>query len=217
MGEALTLRVFKGPDRNEFRSAVEAVVTRYAGRVSWEDAPLVPNEDFRTSHSGNVHAVYLPGLSGADHLLCMRIGEKLSTPWLELRVQEGCLWDYSLYVGSTHLDDFSTLPEYWGEDEEWNATQRGNPQLLGATWDIKQSRIERYLCPWGFEMDEDEGVFDTLLRGKAYEQDDFEYGDIWQMLDFLRALGAVDPMTPHEEEFQHRLICPPVESLEGRA
>jgi hypothetical protein len=214
MGESLTLRVFKGPDRNGFRTAVEEVVEKHSGQVWWQDAPLEPNEDFRTTHNGNVHVVYLPHLLGADYLVCMKIGERLSIPWLELRVQEGSLWDYSLYAGSRHLDDFSTLPEYWGQGEEWNATQRGNPRLLARTWEIRQNDIEGYLRAWGYEEDAEEGTFRTLLQGKAYEQDEFEYGDIWQMFDMLRALGAVNPMAPDHGEFRHRLMCPSVESLE---
>ena len=94
---------------------------------------------------------------------------------------------------SLHVDNFSTLPEYWGGDLEWMATQRGKPELLARCWQIEQSKIENYLKPWGFELDEDEGVINTTLRGKAYPTDQYEYGDIWQMADFLRALGAHDP------------------------
>jgi hypothetical protein len=91
------------------------------------------------------------------------------------------------------VDNFSTLPEYWGEGPEWIETHRGNPELLARIWRVAQSTVENYLKPFGFELDEDEGVFNTLLRGKAYPTDQHEYGDIWQMTDFLRALGAHDP------------------------
>jgi hypothetical protein len=214
MAERLTLRVFKGPAKDAFRNAFEGVVTQHAGSVAWEDTSVEESGGFRASHNRDVHAVHLPyEESGADYLLCVKIGERLSIPWLELRVQEGSLWDYSLYSGSTHLDNFSTLPEYWGEDEEWNATQQGNSRLLAEAWRLDQSRIERYVRYWGYVEDEDEGGFNTLLRGKAYRQDEHEYGDIWQMLDFLRALGAVDPMTPGREDFYHRMVRPPWESL----
>jgi hypothetical protein len=108
-----------------------------------------------------------------------------------VRIQEGSLWDYSLYDGASHIDNFSTLAEYWDDNPEWIATQRGNPTLLARVWRIDQATVENYLKPWGFELDGDS--FRTSLRGKAYPTDRHEYGDIWQMTDFLRALGAHDP------------------------
>lgn len=37
-------------------------------------------------------------------------------------------------------------------------------------------------------------MYETILTGKAYEDDEHDYGEIYQMFDFLRALGGVDPM-----------------------
>jgi hypothetical protein len=59
----------------------------------------------------------------------------------------------------------------------------------------------------------DEDTADTVLRGKAYESDQFEYSSIWQMNDFMRALGGLDPMNLEEHGRQHRMRCPSVESL----
>src|SRR5439155_2111428 len=98
----------------------------------------------------------------------------------------------------------STLPEYWQEDDEWNQTQRGDPQLLARIWTIDRQRIERYLVPWGFRSLED-GVFETVRRGKAYDDDQYEYGNILQMHDFLRAIGGIDPFDFSTTEFLHRI------------
>jgi hypothetical protein len=214
MGERLTIRIFKGVTTQEFRAAAEEVATKYGGAVNWNSKPQHPDRDFRTSHNEKVHAAYLPYLSGADYLFCQKIAAALSVPWIDLRIQEGSLWDYSLYRGAQHLDNFSTLPEYWGYDEQWIATQRGNPQLLADTWGIQVERIEKYLLPWGFEVDEDEGVFSTLRRGKAYPADKNEYGDIWQMFDFLRAVGATDPVNYEATGEQHELRCPSLHELQ---
>lgn len=42
-------------------------------------------------------------------------------------------------------------------------------------------RIERYLYNWTNELFDEENT--------AYENDEFPYGDAWQVVDFLRALG----------------------------
>ncbi len=98
MSERNTLRLFKGPNEQQFRQAVENVVTNHGGHLWWHERPLQRDEDVCTSHNGRVHAVALPYLSGGvDFLLCAKIGRVLSVPWIEVRIQEGTLWDYSLY------------------------------------------------------------------------------------------------------------------------
>jgi hypothetical protein len=114
MAERLTIRLFKGCSELEFDRAVEDAVLTHGGEVEWNKEPETNDEDFRTSHNVQVHGFYIP-FNGADYILCQKIGEALIVPWIELRIQEGSLWDYSLYFGKTHLDNFSTWPEYWGD------------------------------------------------------------------------------------------------------
>ena len=191
MAERNSVYVFKGPTTEQFRDAAHAVVEGLGGKLDWDARPEPINARLLTSHNGNVHAAYI---HCEGYKVAMGIGSTLETPWINVRIQEGTLWDYSLYRADLHLDSFSTMPEYWEEDDEdWLATQRGNPKLLAECWQLDTAYFENYLKPWGYEVDEDEGVINTSLRGKAYPRDNFEYGDIWQMTDFLRALGAHDP------------------------
>jgi len=190
MAERNSVYVFKGPSLDEFRDAVISVVRKLGGKLDWDARPEPISANLLTSHNANVHAAYI---HCDGYQVAKTIGYDLGIPWINVRIQEGALWDYSLYHGDSHLDNFSTLPEYWENDAEWIATQRGNPGLLAKYWQVDVSAVQNYLKPWGCEVDENEGVFRTLLRGKAYPDDQFEYGDIWQMTDFLRALGAHDP------------------------
>jgi hypothetical protein len=190
MGERNSVFVFKGPTLDEFRDAMSLVVEQLGGRLEWDARPSPAHAPVTTSHNDNTHAAYI---HPKGYEIAMRMGTRLACPWINVRIQEGSLWDYSLYEANRSIDDFSTLPEYWNDDVTWQATRRGNPELLANCWQIEQSRIENYLRPWGFKLDEDEEVFKALLRGKAYPTDRHEYGDIWQMTDFLRALGAHDP------------------------
>lgn len=205
MSESNSVYVFKGPSEDQFRDMAKRVVSDLGGRLEWEIHPDPSDARMTTSHKDSVHAAYIH-LKGYE--VANQIGLRLAIPWINVRIQEGALWDYSLYSGDTHLDNFSTLPEYWGDDEdededkdeqaEWVATQRGKPDVLANVWQIEQPTIENYLKPWGY-VSIDDGSFDTTLRGKAYAADQCEYGDIWQMTDFLRAMGAHDPnfVSPH--------------------
>jgi hypothetical protein len=190
MGERNSVYVFKGPTHEKFRDTAVSVVGDLGGKLDWDIHPDPMDASMLTSHRNNVHGAYIHK-RGCD--VAKAIGAELGIPWINVRIQEGSLWDYSLFEGETLIDNFSTLPEYWGNGSEWDATQRGNPRSLARVWRIDQESIENYLRPWGFAVDEEEGTFNTTLRGKAYPSDQCEYGDIWQMTDFLRALGAHDP------------------------
>lgn len=206
MGLRLTLRVFKGPDKEEFQRVFATEVERHGGRVSWDRKHTQHEVDLRTTHQADVHTVFMPYLSGADYLLCRLVGAALQSPWVEARIQEGTLWDYSLYEGADNVDNFSTLPEYWEQDP---AEYRGNPRLLAQIWNAPLERIERYLRHWGMQPIDD-CTFQTVLQGKAYDSDESGYGESHQMFDFLATLGAVDPMAHGS---LHSIIVPPIEDL----
>jgi hypothetical protein len=189
MGERNSVYVYKGCMPDDFRDTATSVVVELGGRLEWDVHPDPMDAAMLTSHRGLVHAAYIHLKEGE---IAKRIGSRLAIPWINIRIQEGSLWDYSLFHGEPHLDNFSTLPEYWEEDDqEWLATQRGKLDVLARTWQVEESAIANYLKSWGYELIGD--AFRTTLRGKAYENDRHEYGDIWQMTDFLRALGAHDP------------------------
>ena len=209
MGERNRVYVFKGPTEEEFRRAFAAVVAELGGQLNWDVHPKPIGSNLLTSHNGRCHAAYI---HAREDEIPPRIGSRLQVPWMAARIQEGSHWDYSLFVGQDNLDNFSTLPEYWDDDPAFHASRRGDAGLLARTWQIERGAIENYLRPWGYVLI-DEDTYETTLRGKAYPGDESGYGDIWQMNDFLRALGAHDPNwnEPHSIsrslEFPVRGLC----------
>lgn len=190
MGERNSVYVFKGPMKDEFREAIRSAVAELNGHLDWDTHPDPMVANLLTSHNECIHAAYIhqKGYEIATH-----IGSRLAIPWINVRIQEGSLWDYSLYDGESHIDNFSTYPEYWDDDKMWIQTQRGKPELLARVWQIEQTRIDKYLMPWRYESLVDGILLPSRRRSKAYPTDQYEHGDIWQMTDFLRALGAHDP------------------------
>lgn len=211
MSERLTLRAFKCPSEEQFLDVFAARVERCGGEIHWHSTEAAAGEDLRTTHQGDVHMLYLPYLSGADYLLCRLLGAALDAPWIETRIQAGSLWDYSLYCGAAHVDDFSTLPEYWDEEDTEAIVQpAGDPEKLSLLWRVPRERIDRYIRHWGM-IPVNESTFRSKLQGKAYQTDEHEYGNIYQMFDFLAALGARDPMADGN---LHRIVVPPMENLQ---
>ena len=132
-----------------------------------------------------------------------------------------------LFRGDQCMDTFSVCPQYWSDPpqataiifeggtikrfvskvfgprlykdpEEKLRTWSGKPDVLASLWGLPRERIERYLVNWGFKIDpDDEMTFEYTLTGRAYPDDEHDYGDYEQFFDVLRALGAVDPVDQH--------------------
>jgi hypothetical protein len=206
MAERNRVYVFKGPTEDEFREGLCSVVRQLRGLCVWDEHPDPRRSLLLTSHRNNVHALYV---HWKEYEITSRVGENLDVPWIALRIQEGTLWDYSLYQGKSNLNNFSTLPEYWEDDGRFLTKWRGNAELLAKTWGIEEPTISAYLRSWYGGLDEDDCLIlpPELTGKKAYPHDQSEYGDIWQMNDFLRALGAHDPNRgePHSVS---RLLVP---------
>jgi hypothetical protein len=205
MAERNRWRVFKGHNAAAFEQGIEQVLRAHGGAVFWGEEPRSSEDWLALSHDGDVHTIAIPYVYGADSLFCAALGKQLNVPWIELRIQEGALWDYSLFAAEAHLHTFSTCPEYWDDDEAWQATQRGSVSELAGIWQIPAERIDRYIRPWGVVRNEDGDIVDFALKGKAYPTDESGYRSIWQSLDFLKAIGGSDPLA---HGASHRALFP---------
>ena len=77
------------------------------------------------------------------------------------------------------------MPEYFKEDEAVIQQQTADLLLLSKAFDVAPERVEKYLCNWTNELLDEENT--------AYEDDEFPYGDVWQVVDFLGALAFLYP------------------------
>lgn len=218
MGERVKLCLFKGPNKAVFLSTLETVVERYGGKVFWETDDHSLGKDMRTAHRGNVQSAFFDD-SDIDFLVPRAMARILKCPWFSLRIQEGSLWDYDFYVGDKHVDSFSTLPQYWDDDPRRIALRKGNPELVARLWDVPLDRIKNYLVNWGLVEFED-GSYAHVLKDKAYDSDRYDYGDIWQLVDFIEALGGWFPVDKRQDENDkehhgvgHRFVSPSKEQM----
>lgn len=210
MGERLTLRLYKGGSTSQFKTHIAHAALMRRGKVVWN----VPGDGEQALHfwsDGLHHAIHVPHHSNSGDFVST-LGMISDLPWFELRIQEGSLWDYAFYLGNKDIDLFSTMPEYWEDPDDpgfakYVESWKGNASLIARVWSIPVDRIDQYLKHWGHIRDEENDTFRTVLKGKAYPTDRFEYGDIWQVLDFLNALGGRDPFDGYEH---HTLKLPPI-------
>ena len=119
------------------------------------------------------------------------ISSTLQCPAFYFHVHDDDLWMYHFHRSGIEADRFNTSPAYWGEipDKE-RRTWQGNAKVICAAWPgVKEEDIERYL------VDHDAEDFDG--ESKAYESDEFESWDCWQLVDFMAKLGLE---YPHDSE-----------------
>ncbi|MBR6666476.1 MAG: hypothetical protein IKL22_12280 [Lachnospiraceae bacterium] len=100
-------------------------------------------------------------------------------------IYDGDFWGYTLYINGEKRDEFSTMPEYFKEDKNVIRKQTADLPLLSRAFAVAPERVEKYLYNWTNDL--------LDVESTAYEDDKFSYGDAWQVVDFLGALGFLYP------------------------
>jgi len=207
-----TYTLFKGCTLDALHEAIAYRVHQFQGEVFW-DTDERKGLFLGIGTRGDVHTVSF-GYRGGKYGFFKGVGKRLQCPWMEARIQESSHWDFSLMHGEEDLGAFSTLPQYYDPSPSARWHFRGNPALLSSLWDVPETRIARYLVNWGDAGYQPEfGLLGGMIRGlyavlpaaadwlamslcrtgKAYPTDEHEYGDYWQLIDFIRALGGDEP------------------------
>jgi hypothetical protein len=195
MGLRLSMRVYQAADAATFRSLLEQAATRMGGQILWRDSTS-SEQDLRYHLGQQVHTLTVPYHPRIEEF-SEHLGDLTQKPWLRLRLQEGSLWDYELVEGDVSLDLFSTLPEYWDYPDVNPATiaeWQGKPEVLARAFHLPVEAIDRYLLHWGYQEVSEEDGYTHVRQGKAYPEDEAEYGDCYQIFDFLRRLGGSEPL-----------------------
>lgn len=197
MAQRFKLRLYKGPSGSTMRQVMSDVALSLGGAITWSK-PASGVQDLRMAHVGDVHTLDIPYQGGIEFLFCKDVGSRLGGSWLELRIQEGSIWDYALYRGGKMLDKFSVCPQFW-EGGELDAKEmeawKGKPAVLAEAWGLPVDGIRNYLVNWGYRNRPD--TFDFELKGKAYSTDEHSYGNYEQFFDVLNVLGGKEPMEQH--------------------
>jgi hypothetical protein len=183
---------------DDFHQVIDRAVMKLGGSIIW-GREGEGDQDFRLQSIESTHTLYLPYQPG-DYQFLTHLGQLSGLPWIELRIQEGTLWDYALYQGNECIDLFSVCPQYWhgGQIDQDEFTRwQGRPELLAKVWGLPVEKVKNYLVNWGYQIVPDTGLFQFQLRGKAYPDDEYSYGEYEQFFDVLRTLGGIEPSQRH--------------------
>lgn len=202
-----TLRVIKGLSLSQLREVIEQEVAEKTS-LATERPPSDNIWDWGDFSAGmNEKSGLLTLWASFGSTLMAPIYELIKRESLDfmtiVRMDDDC-WSYALIQSGKPFDRFATLPDH-DTLFELRDTVKGDPAKLEAVLGIDPEVSAKYLRWWrtpqdttGWSEEEEDEYFDHLDNlddppGKAQEADEAEYGDAWQMLDFVRAIGGMWP------------------------
>lgn len=190
MGLFAQVAIMHGCKEADARAAVEAVAGKYScafddfkKKESVEEdliiTELVPDECQYMENVNGAGIFFNDGCIGYDSL-AKAISMESGKACLLLYIYDGDYWGYWLYDHEKCVDQFVPVPDYFEEpSEEELEKSKGDAEIIAKYFHVEKTAIERYLVRWS----------DELMGEKAYEEDEFGYGDDWQAADFLGKLG----------------------------
>ncbi|WP_038159737.1 hypothetical protein [Verrucomicrobium sp. BvORR106] len=214
-----TVWVIKGLSLSQLREAIEQTIT---------ENPHLATERTPSDNIWNIGDLSA-GMNEKSGLLTLWLSPEagLRSPTFELFrtknldflaitfMDDDC-WSYALTQAGKPVDRFATLPDH-DTPFELRDTVKGDPAKLEAVLGIDPKVSTKYLRWWrtpqdttGWSEEKEDEYFDQLDNldnppGKANEGDEAEYGDAWQMLDFVRAIGGLWPPKNDGRWIQYKL------------
>jgi len=118
------------------------------------------------------------------------IGFQFGGIWMDVRYQDGDSWDLSLLEGAEQRTNHSVNP--WAFDSDVEYSQRHVDHRINRVctlWPHQGESLRPYLLPWRMPITEFGRTRFIPRKGKAYDADQYEYGDAYQIYDFVRRFG----------------------------
>ena len=170
MGLFLQTAIIPDCKETEAREALKKIAARF---------DLIPEECRYKEYAGGTAILLNEDCVGYD-TLAKAISKALRKAALLLYTYDGDYWGYFLFDNGKEIDMFDSVPDYFeGVSEKEKQEVKGNAKLISDYFHVEESSIKNYLVFWTGEMTDK----------KAYEDDEFEYLDCWQMADFMKRLG----------------------------
>lgn len=138
-----------------------------------------------------------------------RLSKQLKTAVFSLHIHDGDLWMLFCYENGKNVAWSNSHPDYWFDLEvAEQARCVGDAAVIARLANLPMESIQNYFVLRNHE--------ESLPAGKAYESDEYENCDPWQMLDFMRRVGLVFPEAdieqPTKRPFYLHKKKPPVQA-----
>jgi hypothetical protein len=133
--------------------------------------------------NGNTTILYPDGFIQWDEASKF-LSSTFRTITFSFHIHDGDLWMFVAFRNGAEVTCFNPLPDYWDagisaeERKKWAGDASAVSALLA---DKKAEEFSRYFVPWTEHLEDAEE--------KAYPDDEYAYGNCWQMVDFMRHCG----------------------------
>jgi hypothetical protein len=190
MGIFLSLSGVIHKDLQQVEASVTAFIKTVGGGLEPGDIEYDhPNLALIGQHGNNTTVVYPEGFVEWDDASAF-LSKELDTSVFSLHIHDEDLWMFQLFHKGELITRFNPIPDYWQDDlsPEEKQSWQGNPELVSQyVPGVSTEKIAKYFMSWDWDED-DEG------DEKAYPEDMYEYGDCWQLIDFMEKLGLEYPI-----------------------
>lgn len=187
MGLFLCMSSVVGADKAAVAASLQSFIKGHGG--TFREDPTAESED-RTAfiaQSARGTSVLYPVYFEYRDEASAHLSTNLGKPVFSFHEHDGDFWMFTLFVNGEPAARFNPIPEYWGElDEDEAASWLPSEQEIAAhVPGVDATTLSPYLVRWP-----DDGSLDGK---KAHADDEFTYGEDWQLTDFMRRLGFVYP------------------------
>jgi len=173
-----------GADHLRVEEALRAFAVAREGELTPFAGPMQMGCLVLTDGPSGVTAMYPPRFYQWDKASAF-LSRQLGVPAFSFHIHDGDFWMFTLFADGQVVTRFNAMPHYFDPEED-AASWRGDPQVVARLVPgVSAENIENYLVQWDF---------DYTALGKAYPDDEFKYGDCWQLCDFMKRLGLNYPV-----------------------
>lgn len=115
--------------------------------------------------------------------LAKELSREVNQPVMLLYIHDEDYWGYDFYDNGKAVDSFNPMPDLYEEvSEQERERLAGKSAVIANYFQVDEAKIKNYLVAWTEDILEN-------TTAKAYEDDEFEQCNCWQMADFMRKLG----------------------------
>ena len=187
MGLFLSISGIIGKSKDEVETSLRKFVNNNSKKIKKKYSKNTNGNNFLLHvNNENVTIVYHNHFSEYEESSKF-ISEDLESLVFSLYIYNGDYWAYSLYQNGKLINEFTPIPTYWIEDitEEVLLHVKGDAELIANYIEsLETGDIKNYLVRW--DLDD--------LPEKAYPDDESEYGNCWQLTDFMNRIGLEYPI-----------------------
>jgi len=187
MGLFLALSGVIDANADEVKAALsEFAELQSGGFEEAEGTTDTPNISVLTSNGRNATVFYPNGFFEWDDA-SKYISQKLARPVFSLHIHDGDLWMFVLFRDGNEIGQFNPIPDYWEKlSPEERVKWKGDPFLIAdVVPGVSIESIAKYFVEWDLEAED---------PPRAYPDDEFSFGDCWQLCDFMKKSGLEYPV-----------------------